>query len=154
MAIVFAVAIHRLWARVLTRPAGLARTGLAAAIVVVLAFGVVEQLNGESHPSSYSIPAENAHLQQLAARLPNGCSAFYIALAPGHPHPEPRIQYQHDAMLVSVLDHVPTLNGRSAKYPRNWPLYHIKSADYERNVQEWIRTQHIRGRVCRLAVSY
>jgi hypothetical protein len=154
MAIVFAVAIHRLFARVLERRAGLMRSGLAAALVLVLAFGVAEQLNGASYTNSYSIPAENAHLERLAARLPSGCSAFYLALVPGHPHPQTRIQYQHDAMFVSLLRHVPTLNGRSGKYPRDWPLYQIKSPDYERNVRDWIRREHIRGRVCRLAVSY
>jgi uncharacterized membrane protein YsdA (DUF1294 family) len=154
MAMVFAVAIHRLSAWVLRHPPGLARSGLGAVLLLVLAFAVVEQLNGNSYGVSYSIPAENAHLQRLAARLPTGCSAFYLALAPGHPHPLNRIQYQHDAMFVSIIDHVPTLNGRSAIPPRDWLLYAIKSPDYERNVRDWIQKQHIRGRVCRLAVSY
>jgi hypothetical protein len=57
-------------------------------------------------------------------------------------------------MLVSLIDHVPTLNGRSARYPSDWPLYDVKSADYDRNAQQWIRRRHIAGRVCRLAVSY
>jgi hypothetical protein len=154
MAMVFAVAIHRLSAWVLRHPPGLARSGLGAVLVLLLAIAVVEQLNSASYRNSYSIPAENAHLQRLAARVPNGCSAFYLALAPGHPHPQDQFQYQHDAMFVSILDHVPTLNGRSAIPPRDWLLYAVKSPDYERNVRDWIQKEHIRGRVCRLAVSY
>jgi hypothetical protein len=154
MAIAFAVAIDRLSRRLQSRRPGVLRNGLAAATALVLAFAAVEQLNGASYADSYSISAENAHLRHLAARLPHGCSAFYIALAPGHPHPLTRLQYQHDAMLVSLIDHVPTLNGRSARYPSDWPLYDVKSADYDRNAQQWIRRRHIAGRVCRLAVSY
>lgn len=154
MAILFAVAIHRLSQRILSRRQTLLRSGFLGVLVLLLAFGVFEQLNRASFLNSYSISAENARLERLAARLPAGCSAFYLELSPRTAHPENRLQYQHDAMFVSLLRHVPTLNGRSGKYPPGWPLYHIKRADYERNVREWIRKRHIHGRVCSLEVSY
>jgi hypothetical protein len=152
MAILFAVAIHRLSQWILSRRPSLFRSGFVGALILLLAFGVVEQLNGASYLNSYSIPAENARMERLAARLPADCSVFYVTLSPHTPHPQNRLQYQHDALFVSVLRHVPTVNGRSGKYPPGWPLYHIKAADYEHNVRDWIRARHIQGRICALEV--
>ncbi len=68
---------------------------------------------------NYSIGAENARIDKLASKLPRDCAVFYVAAATSANEEEFGEQNSmHDAMLVSVRRHVPTLNGRSGKYPR------------------------------------
>jgi hypothetical protein len=63
------------------------------------------------------------------------------------------MQWTQDAMFVSMLRGVPTLNGRSGKSPPGWPLEEITAPDYEEKVQKWVASHKLDRRICRLQVD-
>ena len=129
--------------------------GRHAALVALVAGGVFEQFSsGEGE--FYSIRAENARLQRLAAKLPDGCAAFYVTAHRPGDQPLDSFQNQqwmHDAMLVSILRGVPTLNGRSGKSPPDWALREVTAPDYKAKVQEWIARHKLAGKICSLELD-
>jgi hypothetical protein len=131
------------------------RVGQHAMLVALIAFGVFEQFNS-GDGQYYSIRAENERLQLLAGKLPADCAAFYVT---GIPPADPLLtsslqrQWMHDAMLVSILRGVPTLNGRSGKSPPGWALREVTAPDYETKVRQWITRNNITGRSCRLEMD-
>ncbi len=149
MSVVFGFAIERAWKRCGTS------IGLRGALVAVIVFGGVEQFsNGAGE--YFSIHTENARLRRLAAKLPENCSAFYVtARRPDDQELDSfqNQQWMHDAMFISILQHVPTLNGRSGKSPPGWDLRDITAPDYEAKVREWIKQRHISVDVCRLEID-
>jgi hypothetical protein len=155
LAIAFAFIVQRGIQSIATLKSGVARLVLAAAMFAVTIFGLFEQLNsGEGQ--YFSISAEKTRLEKLAATLPGDCSAFYVAAGPLGPVDRNAFedqQYMHDAMLVSEIRNVPTLNGRSGKSPPGWSLRNVRASDYELNVRRWIERNNIKGNVCRLEVN-
>ena len=149
MSAVFAFAIESAWKWCGTR------IGLRAALVAVIVFGAVEQFsNGAGE--YFSIHTENTRLQRLAAKLPESCGAFYVTarrLDGQELDSFQNQQWMHDAMFVSILRHIPTLNGRSGKSPPGWDLRDITGPDYEAKVREWIAQRHISIGVCRLEID-
>ncbi len=124
-------------------------------LVVVLSFGVLEQFNsGEGQ--YYSIRAETERLGSLAAQLPDGCAAFYVT---GKSSADPALdtyhnrQWMHDAMFVSVVRDVPTLNGRSSKSPPGWQLREVTAPEYESRVKDWVSRHGLTGKICPLPVD-
>jgi len=131
------------------------RAGLQAVPIALIALGVFEQFSS-SAGDFYSIRAENARLQRLAAKLPGDCAAFYVAAhwPVGTPmHSFQNQQWMHDAMLISVMRGVPTLNGRSGKSPPGWALREVTAPDYEEKVRAWITGHNISGKICSLDVG-
>ena len=154
MAIGFAFAVQHGIARIAAKKNGLHRIGLAAAMLIATVFGLVEQFNSDQ--GQFSIAAENTRLEKLAAKLPMDCSSFYVA--PGSASVRnfdsfENQNYMHDAMLVSILTGIPTLNGRSGRNPPRWSLRNIRSSDYELNVRNWIAEHKIDGHICRLEID-
>jgi hypothetical protein len=131
------------------------RVGLHAVVIGLIAFGLSEQFSrGEGN--YYSIRAENMHLKRLAAKLPDDCRAFYVTARWPSNRVLPEFQNQqwmHDAMLVSVIRGVPTLNGRSGKSPPGWALREVAAPDYEATVREWIAVHRLSGTICRLQID-
>ena len=123
------------------------RTRLAL-LYGIVAFAVLEQF-GRS--PSISGREDVARVRALAASLPAGCDVFYAAAAPSR-RPG-KIEYQIDAMLVSIMRNVPTLNGYSGHVPPGWSLREVEAPDYEARIQDWIRTHNVSGRLCRLEIS-
>jgi hypothetical protein len=148
MAIAFAVVVHRSMQRISAQDSVLARRALAAALLAVLTFGLVEQFG---RAPSISRTAELARLGRLSASLPEGCASFYVAAAPGR-RPIKR-EYQIDAMLVSITRGVPTLNGYSGHVPPGWSLREVEAPDYEERVATWIAAHELAGRICRLEIG-
>jgi hypothetical protein len=149
MSVAFAYAVERAqaWAG--------RRTGWRAALIAVIVAGAFEQFSSGEGAFS-SIRAEEARLHRLAARLPDGCAAFYVTARRPASQPLDSFQNQqwmHDAMLVSVLRGVPTLNGRSGKSPPGWALREVTAPDYEAKVQEWIARHKIAGEICCLQLD-
>jgi hypothetical protein len=153
MAIAFGIGLQSGMRKIATS-APAARALVGGAILAVAVFGAAEQFNsGEGQ--YYSIGAESARIDRLAARLAPDCTAFYVA-GPARGGTTGGFEEQnamHDAMLVSLARHIPTLNGRSGKNPRGWNLRDVAAPDYEENVDRWIRTRGIRGPVCRLELE-
>ena len=126
-----------------------AKRGLTVAVLLVAAFGVFEQFGvPRVNGTGFSTSVEEAYLKTMAAKLPADCTAFYVA-----PGPNPRrstAEYQYDGMMISSFSRVKTLNASSSQFPRDWNFYFFKNPDYESKVKEWIDSQKITGKVCRL----
>jgi hypothetical protein len=145
MSIAFAVVVHRGLEKISTHPA---RRGLTAVLLAVVAFGIVEQFG---RPPSFSARAERSRLQMLAASLPQNCAVFYAAAAPVRA--PVKHEEQIDAMLVSVIRGVPTVNGYGGHVPPGWSLREVEAPDYEQRVAQWIASHHVSGPVCRLEIA-
>lgn len=148
MSIAFAVIVHRGMQTISAQPTALVRRGLTAALLAVVAFGIVEQFG---RMPSFSTKEERARLETLAASLPRHCAVFYAVAAPV------RVPIKHeeqiDAMLVSIMRGVPTLNGYSGHVPPGWSLREVEAPDYEQRIARWIARYHVTGPVCRLAIA-
>jgi len=154
MAIAFTFVVHYAMAKISARSNGLKRVCLTASMLMVIVFALFEQFNGEQ--GHFSIAAENARLEKLMAKLPTDCSSFYVVAGSAAIQNSDSFQnqnYMHDAMLVSILSGVPTLNGRSGRNPPGWSLRNIRASDYEVNVRNWIAQHKIDGNVCRLEID-
>ncbi|HUO58815.1 MAG TPA: hypothetical protein VMV05_11625 [bacterium] len=91
-------------------------------------------------------------LEYLSQKIPAGTKAFYAALAPGLPYSATDIQI--DAMMLSSVRGIPTLNGYSGENPSQWQLYVVRSPKYEEHVQEWIKLKGIQEPVFRLEIDH
>ncbi len=148
MSIGFAVIVHRTMQKILTQPTMAVRRRLSAALIAVVSFGIVEQFG---HAPSISKKVELARLESLAASLPAKCAVFYVAAAPARTPTEHEDQI--DAMLISVMRGVPTVNGYSGHVPPGWSLREVEAPDYDQRVVRWIAGHHVPGPVCRLAID-
>jgi hypothetical protein len=148
MSIAFAVVLHRGLQMISAHPTTLTRRGLTTALLAVVAFGIVEQFG---RPPSFSTKKELSRLETLAASLPRHCAVFYAAAAPIR---QPvKHEEQIDAMLVSIMRGVPTVNGYTAHVPPGWSLRDVEAPDYEARVAQWIAQHHVAGPVCRLEIA-
>jgi hypothetical protein len=148
MSIAFAYALHQVLAFASTQRTQIRKI----AVLAIAAFGVFEQfgvpkVNGEG----FSKNVEEQYLKAMAAKLPQDCAAFYVAPDPNSNHAV--YEYQYDAMMISIISRVRTLNASSSQFPRGWNMYFVKNPDYENNVKQWIESQRITGKVCRLEIA-
>ena len=128
------------------------RKASAIAIVFIAALGVFEQFGvPKVNGAGFSKRVEQLYLKSMAARLPDDCSAFYLAPGPNANHVTP--EYHYDAMLLSIMTRVKTLNASSSQFPPDWHLYFLKDPEYEENVKRWIELHKLSGRVCRLEIG-
>lgn len=151
MGIAFAFVIDLLIRKISAQTQLARRRFLFASLFVVTTFGLVEQFGRKEGFGGFSISAENEYLNRLAQSLPDDCSAFYVGLTPPKIHNQ--FEYQLDAMYVSALKGLPTLNGYSGYLPRDWALWEVGDPQYEQNVKQWINDRQIRGNVCRLFIA-
>ena len=123
--------------------------GLKIAVLLIAAFGVFEQLGvPRINGAGFSTTVEETYLKTTAAKLPGDCTAFYVAPGPHANHAT--AEYHYDAMMISAISRVKTLNASSSQFPRDWNFYFFKNPDYESKVKEWIDPQKISGKICRL----
>lgn len=150
MGIAFAFLLDFLIKKISARTPSARRTFLFASLFVLTTFGLVEQFGRKEGFGGFSISAENEYLNRLAQSLPDDCSSFYVGLTP--PKIRNNFEYQLDAMYVSMLKGLPTLNGYSGHLPRDWGLWGVGDPPYEENVKRWINERRIGGNVCRLFI--
>jgi hypothetical protein len=113
------------------------RSLLSTAIVV---FCLIEQIN--LRPSNLlSRSRELAWLSEVPAP-PSQCQAFLLKIAN-----QPDVGDEIDAMWISLLTDLPTLNGYSGWSPPGWHL-DDPTIDYYRAVREWISQTRLSGQVC------
>jgi hypothetical protein len=118
-----------------------------AAVVALMALGVVEQIN-LTQGSMVSRAFERAHFDNVSA-APTDCRSFYIASEPGQP---PSI-VQIDAMLVAQRVGIPTINGYSGNFPPGWEFYDSGDVNYERNARAWAAHRGIDAGLCRFDMA-
>jgi hypothetical protein len=86
--------------------------------------------------------AELARLERLSEKLPAASGPFYVTVQPrlmtgSYGGPLSATDVQIDAMLVSALRGIPTLNGYSGANPPGWGLYKVRSPFYGKYVEDW-----------------
>jgi len=148
MAIAFAFVMDAGLRKIAAQQKILLRRCLMCAVFVLVSFGLVEQFG---RAAAFSKSAEMARLNKLAAKLPNNCSSFYVVAAPVR-RPV-KYEYQIDAMLVSIMRGIPTLNGYSGHVPPGWSLREVEAPDYEENVKKWISLHNLDGHICQLEIG-
>ncbi|MDP9179502.1 MAG: hypothetical protein M3O61_17645, partial [Gemmatimonadota bacterium] len=79
------------------------------------------------------------------------CAVFYAAAAPVRA--PVKHEDQIDAMLISVMRRVPTLNGYGGHVPPGWSLREVEAPDYEQRIAQWIARYRVAGPVCRLEIG-
>ncbi len=138
------MAIALAWAldALLTRVRMPGRVALAALVTLA----ALEQVGTRD---GYDKAQAAARIQTLAARLPQGCAAFYVTA----PQVDPVLNVSRhiDAMLVAQRTGVPTLNGYSGQAPKDWSgVFQIGDPAYEQHVAAWVQARGVRGRICAL----
>lgn len=130
-----------------------ARVVAVSALVLFAGFGIFEQFGVvKTGATGFSKKTEMKYLTAMAEKLPLDCAAFYVTARRNDPHNA--FEFQYDAMLISVMTGIPTLNGSSGQFPKEWfGLYAVKDPAYENNVQQWIQRHNITGKVCRLPLN-
>jgi hypothetical protein len=152
MSIAFAYGLQKALQFASTQPNSQRRRVLTAAVLLIAALGIFEQFGvPRVNGAGFSVSVEETFLKTMSPRVAKDCTAFYVA--PG-PHPNhATAEYQYDAMLMSIISGVKTLNASSSQFPRDWNFFFIKNPDYEANVRQWIDSQKISGNVCRVEIN-
>ena len=152
MSIAFAYALHKALEFASRQQSQVRKKALTITILAVAILGVVEQFGvPRVNGTGFSKSIEELYLKAMAAKLPDDCVAFYIAPGSEATHSTP--EYHYDAMLISSLTRVKTLNASSSQFPPDWNMYFVKNPDYETKVKDWIDSQRISGKVCRLELQ-
>jgi hypothetical protein len=148
MGVAFAFVVHLALEKISAQKKILLRWCLTCAVFMLASFGLAEQFG---RAAAFSKSAATARLDKLAAKLPDNCSSFYVVAAPVR-RPG-KYEYQIDAMLVSIMRGVPTLNGYSGHVPPGWSLREVEAPDYEENVKRWIDLHDLDGHICQLEIG-
>ncbi len=126
------------------------RHGSARSHVLVagaLALCVVEQANGG--PSYYDDRASASWLSR-AGHPPPACRAFYLLPYSGTDRLLPWPIQQPDAMLLSQVTGLPTVNGNSSWYPPGWQLFEPNRPEYFGHLRHWLDDHPVAG-ICGVA---
>ena len=125
------------------------RRALTALMLFLGAVSVFEQFGvPRIGATGFSVRLEKRYLRTLAAELSPDCEAFYLANGALARRSMP--EYQYDAMLISAISGIPTLNASSSQFPSGWDLYALNSPEYEQKVKSWIAAEGLKGKICRL----
>jgi hypothetical protein len=131
----------------LARPA-LRRAG-SAGIIVLAVLLIGEQVN-RTAPSRFWRSEQTAWL--AAVPLPPAeCRAFYLS-----PQPKGGPDWWHlqsDAMILSAIWRLPTLNGNASQWPDGWHLDDPADPRYPDRVRAWIARHRITEPLCGLALD-
>lgn len=117
--------------------------------------GVWEQVNLPPY-AAFDKRNELQRLEYLSQKLPWTAKVFYVAPAPSLPViiPFSATNLQIDAMLLSAVRGIPTLNGYSGHSPKdNWGLFKVRSPKYEEYVQDWVNRHPLPGPAYRLEID-
>lgn len=143
-------AFQALLERIKAVPRPLDRALFAAALLLWGGVMVFEQVGLPPYPA-FSKSADLSRLEYLSEKLPAQCKAFYIDVDPRLPYGSTNLQI--DAMLLSAVRGIPTLNGYSGSNPKDWNLFLVRNPRYHEYVQDWIAHNHIEGPICGLLID-
>jgi hypothetical protein len=136
------LALERILAqRILSRVPALAFAGGLAAVLLV------EQVDPEN-PYSTSRARQWAWLRTLPAP-PANCRVFYIVANP-MPASAPWYAHQSDAIMVATLFGIPTVNGNSSLWPRDWEFQDPARPDYLEALRRWVDAKNVGDGLCGL----
>ena len=120
--------------------------GAVKAIAWTASFLVLaEQIN--TAPNHFIRRASENAVHARVQPRPTECRAFFESV-PANPE-RPVYADQVDAMLIAMLDRVPTVNGYSGWNPDEWHLDPTDKA-YLQNIRYWVSHKRIRAGLCGL----
>ena len=129
-------------------PFNAARVRQMTFIGALMIFALCEQLG---KTGGFSVHGEWDRISHFVKSLPDDCQSFYVTADASTPYPVYELQL--DAMLVSVIKGVPTLNGYSGQSPKQWELWEVRDPAYDSRVQQWIAHKNLSGKICKLAID-
>jgi len=121
-----------------------------ALLAVLLSLVGFEQMGGLPFPG-FSKEQDREKITALAREVPKNAQYFYVVLSSKLVNQSNRENYQIDAMLVSIMSGIPTLNGYDSDSPPGWNLWFSKK--YERRVKAWILYNHLDPSGYRLVIN-
>ncbi len=125
---------------------------VVAGTFLVIFLGMVwfEQVGGLPF-AGYSKERDRQRIEVLAQKIPKGTEYFFVDLGPNC---KDRVSDTHqvDAMLVSILTGIPTLNGYDSSPPPGWNM-DLNSKKYLRHVQQWLAFNHLDSSGYRLEIN-
>ena len=149
ISVAFAYVLNRGLAYAAREQTSFRRRALTALMLFLGAVTVVEQFGvPKIGATGFSVRLENKYLRTLAAKLSPDCEAFYLVNGALARRTMP--EYQYDAMLISAISGIPTLNASSSQFPSGWDLYSLNSPEYQQRVNSWVASQGLNGKICRL----
>lgn len=117
-------------------------------ILFLCTFIFLEQIQTSQN---FSISREGQKLIiKTAQAVPPKCQVFYIN---SELTSKPQAFIQNDAFLISQISGIPTLNGYSGVYPKNWNLNSIGDPSYLMRIGEYVKNQQITKNTCELNIS-
>jgi hypothetical protein len=119
---------------------------LVLVLCLVLA---VEQLSA-ANPNRLSKSAKLALLAQIYPR-PDQCKVAYVSAS--QTGTRPWYEYQNDGMLIALSQTVPTVNGYSGNFPRDWNLWNPADPAYPNNVDRWLVAHGLQDVACGVSVD-
>jgi len=110
---------------------------------VVIVFGIFEQTgtawNSDSNHSNYWV-------NSVINKIKPSCDSFYLMASKDFPRPFWAIHI--DAMMASQLLNIPTLNGYSGHFPKDYPLWNPKGNNIKSAIDKWASRMKLDGKVC------
>jgi hypothetical protein len=116
-------------------------------LIGLLVVAIVEQFN-LAQSAAFSRSLEREHLARIGS-APERCRSFYVADETGYT----TVAVQLDAMIVSMIRRVPTINGYSGFRPPDWDFYSTKDRNYERRAVNWASRRGLAPGLCRLDIQ-
>ncbi len=109
-----------------------------------------EQMGDLPFPG-YPKDRDRERITAMAQTIPKEAEYFYVVLGPNL---KDRIRNTHqvDAMLVSMMSGIPTLNGYNSTTPPGWNL-HFNKQTYEWRLKQWLMYNHLDSPGYRLEIK-
>lgn len=145
ISVLFAMGLER-WTRIVASMAGVRRAATAAATGLLLFISLAEQV---TRFPTFDAREDLRRLERIGERLDSTCDSFYVTGGDARPFWE----YQVDAMMLSALRGIPTLNGYASVLPLEWGLFDLSAAKYEQSVTEWIEHWQLNENICRIEIE-
>jgi len=126
--------------------------------LIFFAFCVIYEQTAFPPAPAFVKRQDLARLSRLSSKLPDGSGAFYVTVKPGlmvgsYGGPLSATDVQIDAMLLSAVRGIPTLNGYSGANPPSWGLYKVRSPNYEQYVWDWAKRSGLQTSLFELEID-
>ena len=110
---------------------------------VFIVFGIFEQTGTTWYSDSKH---SNYRVNSVINKLESTCDSFYLMAS--HDYPKPFWVIHIDAMMASHLSQIPTLNGYSGHFPKDYPLWNPKGNNIKSAIDKWASRMKLDGKVC------
>ena len=116
-------------------------------IYIVCLLAIAEQA---ATPITFDAQKNWAYLNDLSLKIHKDCKSFYIKTGSHYAYSDEALQI--DAMWMSMISGVPTLNGYSGFRPRQWPLSNPKEDQTTSFALEWAKNKKLDHVPCEVKI--